>query len=297
MSQNFADRLVAAVQAKNTATLVGLDPRRDQLPQVLQPNDGTPENWAAAYQQFCCAIIDVVAPLVPAVKPQAAFFEELGPAGMTALYHVIQYARQKELLVILDGKRNDIGSTATGYAKAYLAADSVWQADALTVSPYLGDDSLTPFVDVAESAGTGIFVLVKTSNPGGAVFQDLEVEGRHLYQHVGAHINQLANSTLGENGYGAVGAVVGATYPEQLIMLREQMPQTWFLIPGFGAQGGGAADVKPAFDDRGLGALINSSRGIIFAYRREPYQQSFGEAKWEAAVEASCRDMIAALRM
>ncbi len=173
-----------------------------------------------------------MAPLVPAVKPQAAFFEQLGPPGMTALYDVIQYARAAGLIVILDGKRNDIGSTAEAYAEGYLGS-----ADALTVSPYLGEDSLRPFVEVGQRRGAGIFVLVKTSNPGGGQFQDLMADGRPLYRHVGEFVERLAVETAGRNGYGAVGAVVGATYPQQLAELREAMPHTWFLVPGYGAQG------------------------------------------------------------
>ena len=180
---------------------------------------------------------------------------------------VIDYAHERGLLVILDGKRNDIGTTAAAYARGYLGRDeSAWHADALTVSPYLGDDSLTPFVDVAAERGAGMFVLVKTSNPGGGMLQDLVADGQQIYRHVAEHVERLATETAGECGYGSVGAVVGATYPEQLAELRAAMPHTWFLVPGFGSQGGTAADVAAAFDDHGLGAIVNNSRGIIFAH-------------------------------
>lgn len=296
---HFADRLHAAVRRCGNPVLVGLDPRFDQLPAALR-GDTSAADWpnvAVAYARFCREIIDVVAPLVAVVKPQAAFFEQLGPAGMTALAEVISYAHEEGLLVILDGKRNDIGSTATAYAQAYLGTGSVspWGADALTVSPYLGDDSLTPFVDVASERGAGMFVLVKTSNPGGAMLQDLLVDGQPIYCRVGAHVDGLAKRTLGECGYGSVGAVVGATYPEQLAELRSAMKTTWFLVPGFGAQGGTAADVAGAFDASGGGAIVNNSRGIIFAHAREPYASRFGEANWQQAVEAATGDMIAAL--
>src|SRR4051794_1341211 len=236
---HFADRLIAAIQAKHTPVLVGLDPRAQNLPTGLLAGTGLGAT-ASAFAAFCRGVIDVVAPLVPAVKPQAAFFEQLGPLGMRALKETIDYAAAKGLLVILDGKRNDIGSTATGYAEAYLGRGdaSPWGCDALTVSPYLGDDSLTPFVDVAKQRGAGIFVLVKTSNPGGKRFQDLSADGQPLYRHVGEYVQSLAAATRGSGDYGSVGAVVGATYPEQLAELRRLMPQTWFLIPGFGAQGG-----------------------------------------------------------
>jgi orotidine-5'-phosphate decarboxylase len=250
---------------------------------------------AAAFERFGRGVIDVVAPLVPAIKPQAAFFEELGPAGMQALAGVIRYGREKGLLVIVDGKRNDIGTTAAAYARGFLGPNSAWGADALTVSPYLGDDSLTPFVEVAQQQGCGLFVLVKTSNPGGRLFQDLECDGRPVYGHVAAHVERLAAETVGRCGYGAVGAVVGATYPEQLVELRGAMPHTCFLVPGYGAQGGTARDVTAAIDAHGRGAIVNNSRGILFAYRNKPYAEQFGEARWQEAVEAATRRMIAEL--
>lgn len=293
---NYVDRLSAAVERCGNPVLVGLDPRIESLPASLTASTGseTPAQRAAAYEAFCCGVVDVVAPLVPAVKPQAAFFEQLGPDGMVALGRVIRYASEKGLLVILDGKRNDIGSTAVAYAEGILGPgdQSPWGADALTVSPYLGDDSLRPFVDVAMKREAGIYVLVKTSNPGGAMLQDLTADGKQLYEHVGGFVNQLAQESLGECGYGAVGAVVGATWPEQLSELRAAMPQTWFLVPGFGSQGGTATDVAGAFDERGLGAIVNNSRGILFAYQREPYAEQFGESRWQDAVEAATRDMI-----
>jgi orotidine-5'-phosphate decarboxylase len=301
----FADRLAQAIANRRTPVLVGLDPRYEQLPAGLATANPTgagaaPDRVgrAAAYLKFCQGVIDVVAPLVPAVKPQAAFFEELGPAGMTALAEVITYARGKGLLVILDGKRNDIGSTATAYATGYLGspAESAWGADALTVSPYLGGDSIDPFVEVAAQRGAGVFVLVKTSNPGGGMFQDLLVDGQPLYQHVAHAVNDWAGQTQSECGYGAVGGVVGATYPEELATLRAAMPHAWLLVPGYGSQGAGASEVAGAFDPRGLGAIINNSRAIIFAHSRKQYAQQFGGARWQEAVEAATREMIEQLR-
>ncbi len=279
--------------------MVGLDPRCDQLPSGLVPADPADHaQRAQAYEQFCREVIDVVAPLVPAVKPQAAFFEECGPAGMVALGRVMDHARQQGLLVILDGKRNDIGSTAEAYARGYLGRDgqSAWQADAVTVNPYLGADGLEPFIQVAADRGAGLFVLVKTSNPGSGMLQDQQVGGKSLYQQVAEYVQQHSEATCGERGYGIVGAVAGATYPRQLAELRTAMPHTWFLVPGFGSQGGTAQDVAPAFDQRGLGAIVNNSRGIIFAHRREEYRQRFGEGRWREAVEAATREMIAQLR-
>lgn len=295
---NFGDRLIAAVCEKRCPVVVGLDPRWDQLPAPLITGitAGDRAAIARAYFRFCADVIDVVAPLVPLVKPQAAFFEQLGADGMVALAEVIRHARQKGLLVILDGKRNDIGSTATAYADGYLGEASAWQADALTVSPYLGADSLEPFVDVAVDRGAGLFVLVKTSNPGSGQFQDLVADGRSLYGHVAEFVQELASNTSGEHNYGAVGAVVGATYPEQLGELRAAMPSAWLLVPGYGSQGATARDVAGGFDDEGLGAVVNSSRSIIFAHSRRGYAERFGPTRWQEAVAAATHEMIDELR-
>jgi orotidine-5'-phosphate decarboxylase len=288
------DDLASAVHKHGNAVCVGLDPRWEQLPWPLTVGREDVHNGRAeAYVDFCMSVIDVVAPLVPVVKPQAAFFEELGPAGMPALAQVIAYAQEHGLLVIVDGKRNDIGSTAQAYARGWLGrGTSPWGADALTVSPYLGDDSLTPFIEAAQQHAAGIFVLVKTSNPGGILLQDLVADDRSLYRHVAEHVELHAAATAGVTGYGVVGAVVGATYPEQLAELRAAMPHTWFLVPGFGAQGGAAGDIAAAFDDHGLGAIVNNSRGIIFAHARPEYAERFGPQRWQQAIEAATREMI-----
>lgn len=295
---NFGDRLIAAVREKRNPVVVGLDPRWEQLPPPLTAGiaAGDRAAMARAYFRFCADVIDVVAPLVAVVKPQAAFFEQLGPDGMLALAEVIRHARQKGLLVILDGKRNDIGTTATAYADGYLGEASAWQVDALTVSPYLGADSLEPFVDVAVARGAGLFVLVKTSNPGGGQFQDLTADGKSLYALVAEFVQELAANTAGAHNFGAVGAVVGATYPEQLAELRAAMPAACLLIPGYGSQGATARDVAAGFDDHGLGAVINNSRGIIFAYSHRGYDERFGAARWQEAVAAATREMIDELR-
>ena len=292
----FGERLAQQIGDRGTPVLVGLDPRCEQLPAALRPTDRSPQRTARAYETFCREIIDVVAPLVAAVKPQSAFFEQLGPPGMAALQQIIQYARARGLIVIFDGKRNDIGSTAAAYAQAYLGAASPWQADAVTVSPYLGDDSLEPFITTAIEREAGVFVLVKTSNPGGPFLQDELVGGKPLYDKVARLVESAARESAGSSGFGAIGAVVGATYPEQLSQLRQTMPHAWLLVPGFGAQGAGPADVVGAFDDRGLGAIINSSRGIIFAYDRPEYRTRYGQADWQRAVEAATRDMADQLR-
>lgn len=312
--------------------LVGLDPRVKSLPPSLRPVDETDlAAVATAYRTFCTTVIDIVASRVPAIKPQSAFFEQIGPVGVTLLVELIRYAQSKGLLVILDGKRNDIGSTATAYADGMLGRTSPWGADALTVSPYLGEDGVQPFLDIATQRGAGIFVLVRTSNPGATMLQELTIAGwtesaaaqgrpgtqtgknamknspihagdpasqvgRPVYERVGNWVHRLAESTRTEFRYSdAVGAVVGATCPEQLAELRKAMPTTWFLVPGFGAQGGRVADVAAAFDEQGEGALINNSRGILFAYQT-PEFATFGPERWERAVEAATQNMIAQLR-
>ena len=292
----FATRLNQAIARTGSVTCVGLDPRQASLPAPIRDavvNDH-PEAWAAAYTQFCCEIIDVVRDLVPCVKPQAAFFERLGPAGMVSLGRVIAHAAESGLIVVTDGKRNDIGTTATAYADAYLGSPehpSPWRSDSLTVSPYLGRDSIEPFVDACDRRGGGIFVLVKTSNPGGGFLQDLKADGKAIYRHVADLITQLNASRLDEDGYGPIGAVVGATYPEQLAELRAAMPHSILLVPGFGAQGGTADDVKAAMDSRGQGAIVNSSRGIIFAHARPDLAEKYGDAKWHDAVRAATIEM------
>lgn len=297
----YATRLHDAITRKQTPALVGLDPRFDWLPRSIREKaqsagGSRAEQVAAAFEEFCIRLLDVVAPLVPAVKPQAAFFEEWGPAGCGALLRVMQHARRLGLIVICDAKRGDIGSTAEAYARGYLAgADpeaAGWPADALTINPYMGRDTLQPFVDVARERGAGLYVLVRTSNPGAGTFQDLQQDGEPLYRRVAAHVEELAAATSDGSDFGLVGAVVGATYPEELSELRRAMPHAPLLVPGYGSQGAGAAEVAAAFTESGLGALVNSSRGINFAYRQPAFQEQYGEAKWEAAVEAATRRMI-----
>jgi orotidine-5'-phosphate decarboxylase len=302
---HFAERLAAAIGKKGNPVTVGLDPRSRQLPpDVLERarrlHSGPLEQIAGAFEEFCLRIIDVVAPLVPAVKPQAAFFEELGPAGCAALARVIARARRAGLIVICDAKRGDIGTTAEAYARGYLAgadpAAAPWGADALTVSPYLGRDTLEPFVRVAVERGAGIYILVRTSNPGAGAFQDVrQSDGTSVYQRVAAVVEELAASTCGVQKYGAIGAVVGATWPQELAELRRAMPHALFLIPGYGAQGGGAKEVAAAFAPDGSGALVNSSRGIIFAGERQEFAGRFSPGEWERAVEAATQEMIADL--
>ncbi|MDB5389105.1 MAG: Orotidine 5-phosphate decarboxylase [Planctomycetaceae bacterium] len=297
---SYIGRLNTAIQRKRNSVVVGIDPRFADLPQELQTKyqaaSPAQTGIAAAFEEFSKRIIDVVAPLVPAVKPQSAFFEECGPAGCVALGRVIRYARDAGLIVICDAKRGDIGSTAEAYARGYLAGSdpdaAPWGADALTINAYLGRDTLQPFIDVAVQRGGGLYVLVRTSNPGAGTFQNRVSDGLPLYRHVAAVVEELAVQTRGADPFGAVGAVVGATYPQEITELRQAMPHTHFLVPGYGSQGGTAQDVAKAFVPGGLGAVVNSSRGIIFAHKRAPYSELFGAAKWESAVAAATQDMI-----
>ena len=301
-AHHYADRLHAACRAKGTPTLVGIDPRLDSLPAPVRDAATGPtelDRAADAFERFGKGLIDAVAELVPAVKPQSAFFEELGVPGMTTLSRIIAHARAAGLVVILDAKRGDIGSTAEAYARGLLGGADPPRpdmADALTVNPFLGPDTLDPFVAVARERGAGLYVLCKTSNPGSGAFQGVMQDGRSVTDRVAAEIERLAAGTAGESDYGCVGAVVGATYPDELAALRSAMPHAPLLVPGYGSQGGTAADVAGAFDGNGGGALVNSSRAVNFAFGREPYASEFGPARWQAASAAAARAMVEDLR-
>ncbi len=275
--ENFADRLIAAIEKKRSAAIVGLDPRVESMPSFIaaeaRRKPSREESIRFAISSFHRLVIDSVHDLIPAIKPQSAFYEQYGIPGMQALIDTIEYAREKGVLVIMDAKRNDIGSTAEAYANAFLGQTTVFgspcpafQADALTVSPYLGGDSLAPFVQACQQFGTGIFVLVKTSNRGSRDLQDLPVgaERTPLCLVTAKLVGALGKAIVGQRGYSSVGAVVGATFPDEAERLRALMPNTIFLVPGFGAQGGSAADAAKCFCPEGLGAIVNSSRGITY---------------------------------
>jgi len=298
---SYADRLSAAILDKDSRVCVGLDPRIEALPAPLADMAGAgPEEAARAYREFCCEIIEAIAQYAPAVKPQAAFFEALGPAGYAALWDVITHAGKTGLLVILDAKRSDIGSTAAAYAQAYFRPGHTSHGpDAVTVNGYLGGDGIAPFVQAATECGGGIYVLAKTSNPSSGQLQDLACDApggvRRVYEHMGSLIAEWGREHIGAQGYSAVGAVVGATYPEQLHELRAALPSVQFLVPGYGAQGAGAPQVVGAFDARGLGAVVNSSRGIIFAYQghsQAPQSSHKAYAQAAAHAAAAMRDAI-----
>jgi orotidine-5'-phosphate decarboxylase len=263
---HFADRLAEAVERKRSQLVVGLDPVPEQLPVELRG-----EAPADACARFCCGIVDAVASVAAAVKPQSAFFEALGPEGAAAYAEVCDYARAAGLLVIADAKRGDIGSTARAYAAAFLEPrdGAPPLADALTVNPYMGRDSVDPFLAAARREGVGVFCLVKTSNPGGAEVQDATLsDGTPLWQHVARLVRDWGDDLVGERGLSAVGAVVGATYPHEVAEARRLLPRAVLLLPGVGAQGGRPAELRPAFAAGPASALVSASRSVIYAYRR-----------------------------
>ena len=283
---NFADRLISAIDEKRSCVVVGLDPRIDALPPGLRERAAESQEGAAeAVIEFNRRVIQAVAPYAVAVKPQSAFYEMLGWQGVRAYAETIRAAHQSGLMVIADVKRGDIGSTAEAYARAHL---DEFGADAVTVNPYLGSDGVAPFLK-RTGEGKGIFVLVKTSNPSSVELQDLDAGGSPLYEKVAALVQRWGAGCRGKAGYSAVGAVVGATFPAAAGRLRELMPHAIFLIPGYGAQGGSAADCRTCFDGSGRGAIVNSSRGIIFAYDRLPEAER--AAKWQEAVADAVRTM------
>ena len=273
----FADRLVAAIQKTGNPCAVGLDPRIDLMPAFMRSGRGTPSRDVvrSIICEFHDLVLDVVADLVPVVKPQLAFFEQYGIAGMEAFEYTVASAKRRGLLVIADGKRNDISSTAEAYAKAFLGSTDVFgqrqrafDADSMTVTPYLGRDSLLPFVDICRRECKGLFVVLKTSNPGSKDFQDQVIAetGRPLYESVARMIHDLGGNLVGDSGYSSIGPVTGATFPEEARRLRELMPRAFLLVPGYGAQGATGRDAAACFNADGLGAIVSSSRGITYDY-------------------------------
>lgn len=295
MTVPFADRLEAAVQHKNSRVCVGIDPRPSRLPTEFRPPAGaSAEAVASAIARWATALLDVIAPLVPIVKPQIAFFEAYGAAGFHAFEQTVAAAQKRGVLVLSDVKRGDIGSTSEAYAQGHFGHVGT---DAVTLNPYLGLDTLEPYLHWCRTAGKGIYVLVRTSNPGAADLQDLDAGGVKVHQHLAAQLAELGAGAglVGASGVSAVGAVIGATYPEELAALRRIMPSSPFLVPGYGAQGGGAEGCRGAFRPGGGGAVISSSRGITFAFGQGDHAERFGDARWRESVEAAVVDMRAAL--
>lgn len=290
MSVNFADRLLAAIDAKGSPVCVGLDPVYEKLPAVLRQGSDEAAARLAAIDGYCRTVLELVAPYVPAVKPQSAYFEVYGAAGVAVYEQAVRYAQRLGLIVIGDVKRNDIGSTAQAYAAGHLLAEGT--ADAVTVNGYLGEDGIAPFADAARPSGKGLFVLVRTSNPSAVTVQDIaSPDGRKVYEHVAAMVGRIGGGEglQGRCGYSCVGAVVGATYPQEAAALRELMPQQIFLVPGYGAQGGTAKDCAASFKSDGTGAIVNASRSVIFAYNDKKHAGK----DWKQAVADGAREFAA----
>ena len=301
------DRLIERITEMDAPVVAGLDPTMAHIPGFIKENafkeyGETLEGAALAVKRFNFALIDALADIVPAVKPQAAMYEQFGIPGMMVYRDTIAYAHEKGLIVIGDVKRGDIGSTSAAYANAHIGQIAVGEAqyapfdeDFCTVNPYLGSDGIRPFLEACEEYDRGIFVLAKTSNPSSGEFQDRLIDGRPLYEHVAEKIAAWGEDLIGTCGWSEVGAVAGATYPEVIKTLREIMPHTFLLVPGYGAQGAGAAELAPCFDADGLGAIVNSSRGIIAAYKKDEYAR-FGEEGFADAARQAALDMIEDLK-
>ncbi len=288
------DTLIEKIKEKGNPTVAGLDPKLAYLPEEMKKKafdqyGETFEGAANAIFEFNKELIDALYDIVPAVKPQSAYYEMYGIEGIKCLKKTIDYAKEKGMYVILDAKRGDIGATSEAYATAYLGnteigekTEPAFDADCLTVNPYLGSDGVLPFVKMCESRNKSIFALVKTSNKSSGELQDLKSGGRYIYEVVAELVKEWGSTTIGMYGYSNVGAVVGATYPEQAEVLRKLMPHTYFLVPGYGAQGGGAKDVVPCFNNDGMGAIVNASRSIMCAYMKNG--GSVGEAARQEAI-------------
>ena len=299
---NMINKLVSKIQKTNAPIVVGLDPMLNYIPKHIQDKayaefGETPAGAAEAIWQYNKAIVDATYDLIPAVKPQIAMYEQFGVEGVKAFQKTVDYCHEKDLVVISDVKRGDIGSTSAAYAVGHLGkvqigskSYSAFDGDFATVNPYLGTDGIKPFVDVCKEEKKGIFILVKTSNPSSGEFQDRMIDGRPLYEWVGEKVAEWGADCMGDS-YSYVGAVVGATYPEMGKVLRDIMPKSYILVPGYGAQGGQGKDLVHFFNKDGLGAIVNSSRGIIAAYKQDKYkemgitEENFADASRQAVID------------
>ena len=298
--KNAMDLLVSKIKETKNPTVMGLDPRYDMLPEVVRSKySANLQGACEATLEYNKALIDAVCDIVPAVKPQVAFYEALGVEGMKVFAQTCKYAKEKGMVVIADVKRGDIGSTAEGYSSAYLGETKIgeetfpiFDVDFVTVNPYLGIDGVKPFIEDCKKYGKGIFVLVKTSNKSSGELQDLFIEdGQSVYTKVAELVNTWGEELVGENGYSSVGAVVGATYPVQLEELRKIMPKAYFLIPGYGAQGGKADDIALGFDNNGLGGIVNASRSLMCAYKADMWKDKFAKEDYAKATRAEAERM------
>ena len=297
---NAIDRLIKKIKETNNPTVMGLDPRYEMIPKCVTdkyPKDL--EGAAKAIIEYNKALIDATYDIIPAIKPQIAFYEMFGIPGMKAFFDTCKYAREKGMIVIADVKRGDIGSTAQGYSNAFLGKtpigekeESIYDVDFVTVNPYMGTDCVKPFIEDCKKYNKGIFILVKTSNPSSGELQDLKLEnGKEVYMQVAELVEKWGEDLIGECGYSSIAAVVGATYPEQLEKIRKVAPHTYFLIPGYGAQGGKAGDIALGFDSNGLGGIVNASRSLMCAYKSDRWKDIYREEEYAKATR------VEALRM
>ena len=297
---NAIDRLIKKIKETNNPTVMGLDPRYEMIPKCVTdkyPKDL--EGAAKAIIEYNKALIDATYDIIPAIKPQIAFYEMFGIPGMKAFFDTCKYAREKGMIVIADVKRGDIGSTAQGYSNAFLGKtpigekeESIYDVDFVTVNPYMGTDCVKPFIEDCKKYNKGIFILVKTSNPSSGELQDLKLEnGKEVYMQVAELVEKWGEDLIGECGYSSIAAVVGATYPEQLEKIRKVAPHTYFLIPGYGAQGGKAGDIALGFDSNGLGGIVNASRSLMCAYKSDRWKDIYREEEYAKATRAEALRM------
>lgn len=293
--KNIIDQLIEKIKIMKNPTVIGLDPRYEMLPKCVKDKyPKTLEGVGQAIIEYNKALIDAIYDIIPAIKPQIAFYEMYGIPGMQAFKVTCEYAKQKGMFVIADIKRGDIGSTAQGYSNAYLGKtkieeneQSLYDIDFITVNPYMGTDCVKPFIDDCKKYNKGLFILVKTSNPSSGELQDVKLEnGEEVYTRVAKYVEKWGEELRGEYNYSSISAVVGATYPEQLKQLRQIAPHTYFLIPGYGAQGGKAEDIALGFDENGLGGIVNASRSLMCAYKSEMWKGKFEEKDYAKATRA-----------
>lgn len=293
--KNIIDQLIEKIKIMKNPTVIGLDPRYEMLPKCVKDKyPKTLEGVGQAIIEYNKALIDEIYDIIPAIKPQIAFYEMYGIPGMQAFKVTCEYAKQKGMFVIADIKRGDIGSTAQGYSNAYLGKtkieeneQSLYDIDFVTVNPYMGTDCVKPFIDDCKKYNKGLFILVKTSNPSSGELQDVKLEnGEEVYTRVAKYVEKWGEELRGEYNYSSISAVVGATYPEQLKQLRQIAPHTYFLIPGYGAQGGKAEDIALGFDENGLGGIVNASRSLMCAYKSEMWKGKFEEKDYAKATRA-----------
>lgn len=298
--KKIIDVLIDNIKYTNNPTVIGLDPRYEMLPKcIIEKYPQTLEGVSQSIIEFNKCLIDATYDIIPAIKPQIAFYEMYGLPGMNAFKQTCEYAKQKGMIVIADIKRGDIGSTAKGYSNAYLGKtkignieESVYDIDFVTINPYMGTDCVKPFLEDCKKYNKGLFILVKTSNPSSGDLQDLKLEnGKEVYMQVADLVEKWGTDLIGSYGYSSISAVVGATYPEQLRQIRASAPHTFFLIPGYGAQGGNAKDISLGFDKKGLGGIVNASRSLMYAYKSDIWINKFDVIDYAKATRAEALRM------